>query len=564
MRCCILCLMLLITFLARITFADERIPGIMVPELTKVTPEMIAKITAACPTEALAKPAKERKILVFSRCENFTHHSITVAHEALKILGEKTKAWSADISYDYAVFDAAKLAGYDAIVLNNCQNMALPDGAPRQALLDFVRNGKGIVAIHSAIDNFGSDEEAELRKMMGGCSAGHPWGHYLAWGFKVEEPKHPLTAHLNPEGFSKKDAIYQFDTGTGRQNVRVLVSLDMTDPTTARDEKGKPRGFRTDGLNPVVWIRKEGKGRVFVNGFGNNDEIFWDASMLKLNLAGIQYAIGDLKADDAPVAGDTNKAPGNSGTPVNTPTQNSEVKPVNEASVADANMIHKDISALPNTRPVTTLTAGKLVTAKVINESEKSHLLLRAATGVLAKGPGNASDTAAAPSTTTRGLKACWWNNNSFTGDPVLSNIVNSFNPILNSPSAPFPVANPPLDPENVSARFTGTFIPKVTGEYKFVSNADDYVALWIDSVEEIAWAGHTAKDRFSNHSFKLVKDVPMDIRLDYRQDKLGYKLTLRLSRQSDGEQIDFGPSVGEFAPTSKAKSPESGTSSNK
>jgi hypothetical protein len=46
---------------------EPKIPGIMLPELTKVTPEMIAKITVACPGEPLAKPAKPRKLLVFSR-----------------------------------------------------------------------------------------------------------------------------------------------------------------------------------------------------------------------------------------------------------------------------------------------------------------------------------------------------------------------------------------------------------------------------------------------------------------------------------------------------------------
>ncbi len=278
---------------------EPKIPGIMQPELTKVTPEMITKIRTACPDEPLAKPEKARKILIFSRCESFTHHSISVAEKALTILGEKTKAWSTDISYDYGVFDTRKLAAYDAIVLNNCENMLFPEGAAREALLDFVRNGKGIVALHSAVSNFGSDDLNDLRTMMGGVSAGHPWGHYLAWRFKVEEPNHPVTAHLNPDGFSMKDAMYQFDTRTGRHSVRVLVSMDMSDPATAKDENGKQRGFRTDGLNPVVWVRHEGRGRVFVNCFGNNDEIFWSASMLKLNLAGIQYAIGDLKADDA-------------------------------------------------------------------------------------------------------------------------------------------------------------------------------------------------------------------------------------------------------------------------
>ena len=457
---------------------EPKIPGIMLPELTKVTPEMIAKITTACPSEALAKPAKPRKILVFSRCENFTHHSISVAERALTILGEKTRAWSTDISYDYSVFAAAKLAAYDAIVFNNCQNMIFPEGAAREDLLNFVRDGKGIVALHSAVDNFGSDDLTELRNMIGGCSAGHPWGHYLTWRFKVEEAGHPITAHLNPNGFSMKDAMYQFDTRTSRKNVRVLVSMDMSDPTTAKDENGKRRGFRTDGLNPVVWIRHEGKGRVFVNGFGNNDEIFWTPSMLKLNLAGIQYALGDLKADGAIVAGAAAK-------------------------------------------PSDAVPAPKTETASAANGT---------------------------------GLRAAWWNNNSFTGEPALTSIVTKFNPIVGDAGAPFPKTTPPLGPEFVSARFTGTFTPKVNGEYKFVANADDYVALWVNGVEEIAWSGHTAKDRFSSHSFQFVKDQPLDIRLDYRQDKLGYKLTLRLARQSDGEQVDFAPAVGEFIPTSATK----------
>jgi len=461
---------------------EPKIPGIMLLELTKVTPEMIAKITAACPGEPFAKPEKPRKILIFSRCENFTHHSISVAEKALTILGEKTKAWTADISYDYGIFDAAKLAAYDAIVLNNNQNMEFPEGAAREALLNFVREGKGIISLHSAVYDFGSDDLTELRNMIGGCSAGHPWGHYLTGRFKVEEAGHPITAHLKPAGFSMMDAMYQFDTRTSRKNIRVLVSMDMSDPATAKDEKGVQRGFRTDGLNPVVWIRHEGKGRVFVNCFGNNDEILWSPSMLKLNLAGIQYALGDLKADDSMVAG----------------------------------VAAKSDDAKPTFAPK--------------NE--------RASTANTANG----------------GLKATWWNNNSFSGEPALTSVVTKFNPIVGDPGEPFPKTTPPLGPEFVSARFPGTFTPKISGVYKFVSNADDYVALWVNGVEEIAWSGHTAKDRFSTHSFQLVKDQPLDIRLDYRQDKLGYKLTFRLAHQPDGAQTDFGAFVGEFISTSATK----------
>ena len=465
-----ICLILLALSGGMVAVADEapKIPGIMLPELTKVTPEMIAQITAACPSEPAAKPAKARKILIFSRCENFTHHSISVAEKALAILGEKTWAWSADISYDYGVFDTAKLAAYDAIVLNSCQNMEFPEGAPRQALLDFVRGGKGIVSLHAGIDNFG--EFPAAKAMMGGCAAGHPWGHYIAWRYKVEEPKHPIVAHLNPAGFSFKDEIYQFDPILNNpQKIRALVTMDLSDPVTAKDEKGKQRCFRTDGFNPVVWVRQEGQGRVFVNCFGHHNELYWDTALLKLDLAGIQYALGDLKADDAPIQ-----------------------------SGANATKPSGDIPKL---------------------------------------------SAEAAPA--GEGLKALWWNNNSFSGEPVLTNVVARFNPIVDGPAAPFPAAKPPLGPESVSARFTGTFTPKISGDYKFVINADDYVGLWVNGAEEIAWSGHTAQDRFSTHSFSLAPGKPLEIRIDYRQDKLGYKLTLRLAHQPGGAQSDFGPRCG-------------------
>lgn len=120
-----------------------------------------------------------------------------------------------------------------------------------------------------------------------------------------------------------------------------------------------------------------------------------------------------------------------------------------------------------------------------------------------------------------------------------------------NSPIAlPLTAAAPSLGPAFVTARFTDTFTPGISGGYRFVSNADDYVGLWVNGVEEIAWSGHTANDRFSTHAFQLVKDVPMHLRIDYRQDKLGYKLTLRLARQPDGEQRDLDDSVGRVTPS--------------
>jgi type 1 glutamine amidotransferase len=51
---------------------------------------------------------------------------------------------------------------------------------------------------------------------------------------------------------------------------------------------------------PMSWIRRHGKGRVFYTGLGHGADVFTNPQMLQHILAGIQYALGDLVADDAP------------------------------------------------------------------------------------------------------------------------------------------------------------------------------------------------------------------------------------------------------------------------
>ena len=51
---------------------------------------------------------------------------------------------------------------------------------------------------------------------------------------------------------------------------------------------------------PVSWIRSYEKGRVFYSSLGHGVAIYSNPVLLEHFLAGIQYALGDLKADSAP------------------------------------------------------------------------------------------------------------------------------------------------------------------------------------------------------------------------------------------------------------------------
>ncbi len=264
--------------------------------LPQLSTNDLQKIEAAIPQKAAAKPKKARRILVFHRCEGFVHGGgIVAANKAIELMGTKTGAFATDFSTDYAVFDAANLAKYDAIVLNNTTQLKITDAAMQKALLDFVRNGKGMIGIHAATDNFYTWPDAA--KMMGGLFDGHPWGGGGTWGFRIDAPDHVLTKAFAEKSFKLKDEVYQFKDPYTRDDRRVLITLDLSDPATAAIQQGVKRA---DKDFASAWIRKEGKGRVFFCGLGHERNVFMEPAILQFFLDGTQYALGDLKADDSP------------------------------------------------------------------------------------------------------------------------------------------------------------------------------------------------------------------------------------------------------------------------
>jgi hypothetical protein len=112
---------------------------------------------------------------------------------------------------------------------------------------------------------------------------------------KVDDPEHPLCKVFEGKGFWTNDEIYQFNKGVyTRDQLRILLSLDMN--------LVKKRGSREDNDNAIAWIKNHGKGRVFYCSLGHNPKAFQDPKIVQFMLDGIQFALGDLKADATPSA----------------------------------------------------------------------------------------------------------------------------------------------------------------------------------------------------------------------------------------------------------------------
>jgi type 1 glutamine amidotransferase len=264
-------------------------------ELTEPQLAAISKATAQVTPQI--KPTKRKRVLLCTYAQGFWHNSIPWGAKALELMGQRTGAFEIVVAEDPSVFTAENLATFDAIAVNNVTGIDrwITDETARKAFIDFVRNGGGLFANHSASDG-GWKEYSDL---LGGRFDGHPWNAGGEWCYQVEEPNHALCNAFSNDRFQLKDEIYQLKDHFSRDTHRVLVSLDMSDEATdATRGKGGKRGDRDYA---VSLIRSFGKGRVFYSVFGHREDVHTNPMMLQHYFDGMQYVLGDLKVDDRPV-----------------------------------------------------------------------------------------------------------------------------------------------------------------------------------------------------------------------------------------------------------------------
>ncbi len=178
-----------------------------------------------------------------------------------------------------------------------------PDGAGRLTQADFALFGTLVPPSPAAAAQQGPDTQvgtwADYNRMIGGFFKYH-WLDPQLVTVRIDDPTSPLTAMFDGQSFDIRDEIYTMAADSwSRDNVRVLTSIDydrMSEGDRALEDY--PRADRDYGLS---WIRREGEGRVFYLALGHSERIYANTPMLEHVLAGMQYALGDLQADDTPV-----------------------------------------------------------------------------------------------------------------------------------------------------------------------------------------------------------------------------------------------------------------------
>jgi type 1 glutamine amidotransferase len=175
------------------------------------------------------------------------------------------------------------------------------DNTGKVSKADFVAHFNSLLP--STPPRVGGEQKAvlqwpEYNTLIGGYFKYH-WPDPQVIYVKIDDPNSPLTAMFHGKEFEIHDETYTFAQNSfSRKNVHVLTSIDY-DKMSPQD-KAKESNPRTDKDYALSYIRREGEGRVFYEGHGHNGRVYAMTPMLEHLRAGIQYAVGDLKADDSP------------------------------------------------------------------------------------------------------------------------------------------------------------------------------------------------------------------------------------------------------------------------
>jgi putative membrane-bound dehydrogenase-like protein len=171
---------------------------------------------------------------------------------------------------DVGDLNATNLAKYDALLIySNHRALAAPQ---EKALLDFVADGKGLLALHSAAFCF--QNSAPYTALLGAQFARHGTGEFSA---AFVNPSHPVLSDLQP--FQVREETY----------VHTKLSPDRTVLMDRAEGAGR---------EPWTWVRTHGKGRVFYTAYGHDEQVWGHPSFHSLMKNAITWAIGPEAADE--------------------------------------------------------------------------------------------------------------------------------------------------------------------------------------------------------------------------------------------------------------------------
>lgn len=221
-------------------------------------------------------PTSQIRVTYVTESKGFKHGVLPESEKIMQSLGAQNN-FDVTISQESAkVITAENLKNVDVLIFYTTGELPWSE-EQKKLFLDFVRNGKGFIGIHSATDTF--YKWPEYGELIGGYFDGHPWGSNDKVVVQKVDKKFSVTKHWD-DLFTWVEETYQYKNFNFKEN-KVLMSLDAQPTKMDMTKKGikgihavegnpniKPDSF------PLVWYRTYGKGRVFYSEPGHNSSVW--------------------------------------------------------------------------------------------------------------------------------------------------------------------------------------------------------------------------------------------------------------------------------------------------
>jgi type 1 glutamine amidotransferase len=195
-----------------------------------------------------------------------------------------------DASSDPSVFTDAGLDAYDVVFfLNTTGNTLDQDGQAdthRQALIDFIKKGRGFVGTHSATDTYQGTAWPWYVDFIGANFKDHSAAGTSGSARYAPNVMHPiLTAAGVPNPWNRMEEWYTFTRDPTMSPVGVVtILLNCTDTVmTAQRPSAWVHEMPVDPSAPRA-------GRMFYTAFGHYASAFQEKAVMDLIVAGIKWA----------------------------------------------------------------------------------------------------------------------------------------------------------------------------------------------------------------------------------------------------------------------------------
>lgn len=212
-------------------------------------------------------PDKKISVLIYTKNgEGYIHENIASSVAALEKICI-VEGILTEVSDQPGIFTSENLKRYDAIIFSNTNNEGFDTDEQKKAFQEYIRNGGGFVAIHSA--NASEREWPWYWALVGGKFVRH--APHQEFDVVVTDPQHLSTTHLPTRWTIADECYYSFQLNP---DIHVLLSADLS--TVEDDGKSDYPGETFGQLFPLCWCHQFDGGRQWYTALGHDPEFYAD------------------------------------------------------------------------------------------------------------------------------------------------------------------------------------------------------------------------------------------------------------------------------------------------